>query len=46
MVAEIRPRLARNAIFTTIVVSLLTVKYMFSRFQQLHHFISATKMRY
>jgi len=31
MVAEIRPRLATNVIFTTVVVSLLILKYKFSR---------------
>jgi len=31
MVAERRPRLATNIIFTTALVSLLTVNYWFSR---------------
>jgi len=43
MVVEIRTRLATNIIFTTVVMSLLTVKYQFSQLQ-LHHFISATKI--
>jgi len=45
MVAKIKPRLATNIIFTTVVVSLLTWKYQFTRLQ-LRHFISATEIRY
>jgi len=45
MVAKSKHRLATNSIFTNVVVSLLTVKYQFSRLQS-HHFISATKICY
>jgi len=39
MVAEIKPRLATNVIFTTAVVSLLTWKYQFTwlRLRHIHH---------
>jgi len=45
IVVDIRPRLARSIIFTTIVVSFLTVKYRFLRLR-LRHFIFVTKIRY
>jgi len=32
MLAEIKPRLATNVIFTTVVVTLLTWKWQFTRF--------------
>jgi len=45
MVAIIKHRLTTDNIFTTVVVSLLTVIYRFS-WIQLHYFISAIKIRY
>ena len=45
MMAEIKPRLATNIIFTTVVVSLLAWKYWFSRLQ-LRHFLFSTTSRY
>jgi len=44
MVAEIKPVIATNIIFTTVVVSLPTWKYQFLLLQ-LRHFIPATKIR-
>jgi len=45
MVAKIRLRLTTNITFTTVVVSLLTIKYWFSPLR-LRHFISTNKIRY
>jgi len=44
MVAEIKPRLATNIIFSIEVVSLFTLKYHVLRIW-IRHFISATKIR-
>jgi len=43
MVVEIRPRLARNIIFTIVVVSSMTVKCRFLQLR-LRHFIPVTKI--
>jgi len=45
VVAETRPRLAANIIFTTLLVSLLSVNYWFLRLW-FGHFTSATKISY